>query len=201
MTKKTSESFTQFKSELNGNNIVMYSGTFEHYQGLDLLLNSAEHLTRTRNNTIFVLAGGRRNQIDTLKASAEKLGISDNVRFTGNLPFDELIEYMNAADILISTRVIGNNPPLKIYDYLGAGKPIVATNISAHTQILNNDIAVLVDTSAESISEGIISILDNPSYAKTLSNRSRKFFKENYDSQDRIERTGQFLSEVMKEGT
>jgi len=143
--KERLASFKLSHSKLNGKNIVLYAGTFELYQGLELLLASAELVIKKRENTIFVLAGGRQNQIDTLRESTEKRGIAPHFHFPGNLPIDELALFMNIANILVSTRTIGNNPPLKVYDYLRAGKPIVATNINAHTQILNNDIAVLVD--------------------------------------------------------
>ena len=93
----------------------------------------------------------------------------------------------------------GNNPPLKIYDYLRVGKPIVATNINVHTQILNDDIAVLVYPSPEFIAKGIVSVIDNPSYANTLGQNSRKFFENNYSTQEKIERTRQILNAVMRE--
>lgn len=196
---KPSESYNLFKSELNGHKVVLYSGTFEHYQGLGLLLDAAELLIKTHNNTIFVLAGGRKNQIDNLKTSADRRGMTDYFHFTGNLEFDELVNYMHGADLLISTRVIGNNPPLKIYDYLGVGKPIVATNISAHTQILNDNIAVLVEAEPKAIAKGITSILDDESYAQELAKNSKEFFDENYSPKDRLEKTSKFLNDVMME--
>lgn len=192
------DSFKAFESALNGNKVILYSGTFEHYQGLGLLLDAAELLTKTKRDATFVLAGGRKNQIEDLKASALKRGISDYVHFTGNLQFDELLHYMNRADILISTRIIGNNPPLKIYDYLGAGKPIIATNIIAHTQILNSDTAALVDPAPQAIVNGIMRILEDPTYAKRLARSSRKFFKDKYNTADKLERIKQFLDLVMK---
>jgi len=196
------ESLTSFKlshTELDGKNIVLYAGTFEYYQGLELLLASAELVVKERGNTIFILAGGRQSQIDTLRKSAEKRGIAPNIHFTGMLPIDEVALYMKITNILISTRLIGNNPPLKIYDYLSTGKPIVATNINAHTQILNDDIAVLVDPSPEFIARGIVSVIDNPSYANTLGQNSRKFFENNYSAQEKIDRTKQILDAVMQE--
>lgn len=199
MGKELSGAFINFMSELNGNKVVLYSGTFEHYQGLGLLLDAAESVAESRNNIIFVLAGGNQYQIDSLKKSAEMRGIGSNLHFTGNLPIEEVTQYVNIADVLISTRTIGNNPPLKIYDYLGSGKPIVATNIRAHTQVLNDDIAVLVDTNPESVAEGILSILENPAYAKALGQRSREFYKSKYDENDRKESIRYFLDAVMKE--
>lgn len=199
MSKEPSGAFINFMSELNGNKVVLYSGTFERYQGLGLLLDAAETVAKSRNNIIFVLAGGNKSQIDSIKKSAEMRGIGSNLHFTGSLPIKEVTQYMNIADVLISTRTIGNNPPLKIYDYLGAGKPIVATNIRAHTQVLNDDIAVLVDTNPESVAEGILSILENPAYAKALGQRSRKFYKSKYDKNNRKESIRYFLDAVMKE--
>jgi glycosyltransferase involved in cell wall biosynthesis len=192
-------SFKLSHSELDGKNIILYAGTFELYQGLELLLASAKLVIKKNKDTIFVLVGGRQSQINDLRESAKKLGIVSHLYFSGNLPFDELALYMNNANILISTRTIGNNPPLKIYDYLGAGIPIVATNIVAHTQILNEDIAVLVDPIPESIAQGIVSLIDNPSYAKLLGQRSREFFKNNYSTEEKIERTRQILEAVMQE--
>ena len=197
--KERLSSFKLSHSKLNGKNIVLYAGTFELYQGLELLLASAELVIKKRENTIFVLAGGRQNQIDTLRESTEKRRIASHFLFPGNLPIDELALFMNIANILVSTRTIGNNPPLKIYDYLRTGKPIVATNIDAHTQIINDDIAVLVDPSPEFIAEGIVSVIDNPSYANTLGQRSRDFFENNYSTQENIEKTRQILEAVMHE--
>jgi len=198
--KERLASFKLSHPEFDGKNIVLYTGTFERYQGLELLLASAELVIKKREDTIFVLVGGRQSQIDALRESAEKRGIASHFHFfTGNLPIDELALFLNIADLLVSTRTIGNNPPLKIYDYLRAEKPIVATNINAHTQILNDDIAVLVDPSPEFIAKGIVSVIDNPSYAKILGQRSREFFENNYSTQEKIERTRQILDAVMRE--
>jgi glycosyltransferase involved in cell wall biosynthesis len=197
--KERLASFKLSHPELDDKNIVLYAGTFELYQGLELLLASAELVIKKRENTIFVLAGGRQNQIDTLRESTEKRGIAPHFHFPGNLPIDELALFMNIAKILVSTRTIGNNPPSKIYDYLRAGKPIVATNINAHTQILNEDIAVMVDLTPESIASGILSILENPSYAKALGQKSRDFFEKNFSIEKKMEKTRQILDAVMQE--
>ncbi len=198
--EETSDSFKLFHTELNGSKVVLYSGTFERYQGLELLLAAAQIVIKSRNDTVFVLAGGNKNQIKGLKELASKLGIASSVNFTGNLPIDEIPQYMKIADVLLSTRTIGNNPPLKIYDYLGAGKPIVATNIVAHTQVLNEDTAVLVNTCPEAVAQGIIDVIEDSSYASKLALNSRKCFEKNYSSEDKMEKTRQILNAIMQRG-
>lgn len=197
--KERISSFKLSHPEFRGKHIVLYTGTFELYQGLELLLASMELVVQNNKDTILVLAGGRQSQIDDLRESAEKIGIDSNIYFAGSLPIEELASYMHIANVLVSTRTIGNNPPLKIYDYLRVGKPIVATNINAHTQILNEDIAVLVDPRPESIAKGIVSVIDNTSYAETLGQMSRDYFNNNYSFQKKIEKTREILDAVMRE--
>ena len=48
----------------------------------------------------------------------------------------------DAADVLVSPRSTGTNTPLKIYQYLRSGRPIVATRLVTHTQVLNDEVAV-----------------------------------------------------------
>ena len=197
--KEQLNSFKHSHSDLDGKNIVLYTGTFERYQGLDLLLAAAEIVIQNMGDTIFVLVGGRQNQINTFKESAENLGIADHLRFTGFLSINEFVMYVKTSNILISTRNTGDNPPSKIYEYLRAGKPIVATNISAHTQIINEDIAVMVDLTPESIASGILSILENPSYAKALGQKSKDFFEKNFSIEKKMVKTRNILDAVMQE--
>ena len=61
-----------------------------------------------------------------------------------SLPPNRMV-YLAYAAVLISPRLDGTTTPLKIYSYLHANKPIVATNITAHTQLLSPETAVLVE--------------------------------------------------------
>ncbi len=64
--------------------------------------------------------------------------------FTGHQPARDIPAFVEAADILASPRIAGTNTPLKIYSYLRAGKPIVATDLLTHTQVLDRETALLV---------------------------------------------------------
>jgi glycosyltransferase involved in cell wall biosynthesis len=89
--------------------------------------------------------------------------------------------------------VEGTNTPLKIYSYLQSGKPIVATDLYTHTQVLNQDVAVLVVPSAAGLAEGIISVLDNSLLAANMGSQARKFFEANYSMERYINKTDQVL--------
>ncbi len=66
--------------------VVLYTGTFEVYQGLDLLFDAARQVLERRADARFVLAGGRPDQIAAARAQAERAGLGDAVVFAGQRP-------------------------------------------------------------------------------------------------------------------
>jgi hypothetical protein len=79
----------------------------------------------------------------------------------GLLPATLVPACMMAADVLVSPRERGRNTPLKIFSYLRSGRPIVATDIVSHTQVLTTHSAALVPPSAAGLAQGISSLLDD----------------------------------------
>ena len=69
--------------------------------------------------------------------------------FAGQRPAEEIPRFLDAADVLVSPRSTGTNTPLKIYQYLRSGRPIVATRLLTHTQVLDDDVAILTEPTPE----------------------------------------------------
>jgi|Deesub1362B_J571_1020462.scaffolds.fasta_scaffold01103_11 glycosyltransferase involved in cell wall biosynthesis len=156
--------------------IVLYAGTFENYQGLPLLFEAFKELNK---NVILLLIGGKPKQIEELKNLALKLGLSSRVIFIGQKSPFEIPVYLLLADVLVSPRLLGTNTPLKIYSYLKTGKPIVATNLPTHLQVLNSEIAILVEPKPESFAEGMKFALYNPK-AIEIAQRAKQFAEKEY---------------------
>ena len=89
-----------------------------------------------RPDARLVLAGGKPDQVDRARDRARAAGIEAVTIFAGERPAEEIPAYLLAADVLVSPRSRGTNTPLKIYQYLRSGKPIVATRLLTHTQVL-----------------------------------------------------------------
>jgi glycosyltransferase involved in cell wall biosynthesis len=70
------------------------------------------------------------------------------------------------SDVVVSPRNQGVNTPFKIYTYLASGRPIVATRIPTHTQLLDDSLAFLVEPTADGIAEGIRRALAEPVEAR-----------------------------------
>ena len=117
---------------------------------------------------IFILVGGTEAEIARLSSWLTKYKLENNVKLHRRLPRQEIPDYIALADILVLPRISGENAPLKIYDYMKSGKPIVATGIPAHRAMLTDETAVLVEPNIEGLSKGILLALQNTDYAKKV---------------------------------
>jgi glycosyltransferase involved in cell wall biosynthesis len=139
--------------------------------------------------------GGRPEQVEEQRRLATELGITDMVRFTGQRPLEEMPRYMALADILLSPRSEGTNSPLKLYTYLRSGKPILATSIFSHTQILTHEMASLVPPTAKGLADGALALLQNPEQAKAMGERGRLVAEKNYSWSAFLEKNRRAYSE------
>jgi glycosyltransferase involved in cell wall biosynthesis len=169
--------------------VILYTGTFERYQGLDLLFAAARAVIRSRPDARFVLAGGRSDQIAEMTAEAERAGVAGAVIFAGQRPAEEVPSFLDAADVLVSPRSTGTNTPLKIYQYLRSGRPIVATRLLTHTQVLNDAVAILTPPTAEGFAQGILDALQDPARARAIGSRARELAETKYSYEAYLGRT------------
>jgi glycosyltransferase involved in cell wall biosynthesis len=140
--------------------IVLYTGNFESYQGIPLFLEASALVDE--KSVVFLLVGGNPPHVEEMKKRVSELKIADRVRFTGQVSPSKVPLFIEMADVLVSPRTTGTNTPLKIYSFLKSGKPVVATNLWTHSQILNDKISVLADPDPKSFAQGILFALNDP---------------------------------------
>jgi len=177
--------------------VVLYTGTFEAYQGLDVLFEAMALVRRARPDTRLVLAGGRPDQVARAREQAQVAGIGDVTLFAGERPASEIPAYLLAADVLVSPRSRGTNTPLKIYQYLRSGKPIVATRLLTHTQVLSDQTAILTEPSPQAFAAGILDALTDPVRAAAVARRARELAETKYSYDAYLERTRQACAALV----
>ena len=160
--------------------LMLYIGNLEHYQGVDTVI---EAMAEVASNITFIVIGGIPEDILRCRSLAEKNGVEKRVVFTGPRPVQLLQGYLEQADWLVSPRTKGVNTPMKIYSYLGAGVPVIATNIVSHTQVLNEKNACLVEPDPSSIALGINKLASDQEYAKQLASQAKQDADELYSYQ------------------
>lgn len=176
--------------------IVLYAGTLEPYQGIEILVHAIKLVVQKIPEALLVVVGGSPSQIVTYRSLAETLGIERDVIFTGQLPQAEAQRYSQLAEVLVSPRVKGTNTPLKIYQQLASGKPLVATRIYSHTQVLSDEVAFLVDATAEGLANGIEEALRDEAQGTLRANRAVSLYQSQYARSIYESKIDQVLSRV-----
>jgi len=171
--------------------VALYTGTFEAYQGVELLVDAAAILAESRPDARVLVVGGEPQQVDRARAVARERGAVDVMVFTGQQPAREIPSFVQASDVLVSPRIRGTNTPLKIYSYLRSGRPILATNLLTHTQVLTSDIAVLVPPEPHALAEALAALIDDPAARQALAARARAVADERYSREAYVRRTAQ----------
>jgi len=186
--------------DLNGKVPIVYTGTFERYQGLDLLFESAKIVKKSNPEVSFILVGGRPDQVSYWQNEVRENKLEDCTIFVGTVPLAEAQIYLELAEILISPRTEGLSVPLKIYSYLHSGKPIVATELLAHTQVLNNETAVLAKPEKEAFAEGILSLIRSPELRRRIGLQAQELAKKKYNATNYLKKLDQICKALQPSG-
>jgi glycosyltransferase involved in cell wall biosynthesis len=150
--------------------VVLYSGNFESYQGVELLLDAAPLVPEAR----VVLMGGEPSEVEAFRARGARAA------FAGKRPPSELPAFLALAAVVVSPRSRGANTPFKVYTYLASGRPLVATRIPTHTQLLDDSLAFLVEPTPAGLAAGIRQALANPAEARARADRGRALVEREY---------------------
>ncbi len=169
--------------------LALYTGTFEAYQGVEMLIEAAAIIAARRPDARVLVVGGEPAQVEAATAKANANGASAIMVFTGQQPAREIPGFVEAADLLVSPRIRGTNTPLKIYSYLRSGKPIVATNLLTHTQVLTPQIARLVDPKPEPFAAAVLQLIAEPAEGARLAAGARAIAQEKYSRETYLRRT------------
>jgi glycosyltransferase involved in cell wall biosynthesis len=115
--------------------LVGYVGVIGKQEGLDLLLEAVDYLRRElkRDDVHFTIVGSG-TELESLRASARRLGLTDRVEFTGRLPDADLWEILSTADVCVNpdraNEMNDKSTMNKILEYMALGKPIVQFDLT-----------------------------------------------------------------------
>jgi glycosyltransferase involved in cell wall biosynthesis len=153
--------------------VVAYAGHLYVWKGVDVLLAALARLPRTRG----LIVGGHPLEADLARVTglATRLDIADRVTFTGLVEPARVSELLREADVLalpnpasaISTLFTS---PLKLFEYMAAGRPIVASDLPAIREVLHHEVDALLVAPDDpvALAAGIERLLADPVLARRL---------------------------------
>ncbi len=165
---------------MKGKKVLMFLGTPRPHKGVDDLRMALEKIDDPDAYLLIVGADD-----PTFFGGAKWVAVRERVRVLPKIPFENLPEYLAAADILLvpqrqTTDSVGQMPA-KLFDAMAMGKPIVSTRVSDIVEVLG-DCGYLVDPGKPAqLSRAIQYILDHPEEARRKGQEARERCKRLYD--------------------
>jgi len=120
--------------------VVAYAGHLYPWKGSDVLVRALASLPETRG----LIVGGRRGDGDIARVQnlIHQLELDDRVTLTGLVPRANVPERLAGADVLVlptlATPSARYTSPLKLFEYMASGKPIVASDLAPIREILTD---------------------------------------------------------------
>jgi len=176
---------------------VGFTGTFLSHQGVEKLIEAAPAIIRKIPKIKFVLVGDGPMRSSWEKAVQDK-DLEDYFHFEGYVPYRSVPDYIGVMDVCVAPHHYGTNQasPVKIFDYMASGRPIVATDIDVVREIIaGSGCAILTDPhSMEDFACGVITLLENVPMSEHMGVKGRLFAQEHYD---RKKLTGKLFCRVF----
>lgn len=164
--------------------LVLYLGQLNGAQYTNLFIEAVAALKKTHPDTIYIIIGSG-TKFKELKAFAKELDVLDVIRFVGAIRHEKVPEYLAACEIAVAcfedNEITRCKSPLKVVEYLAAGKAIVASAVGEVRTMLDG-CGVLVDPgSSPALARGIHSLLDDDARIAALGSEARKRAEEIYN--------------------
>lgn len=205
--KLREEFFTHHPDRYRRKKIAVYVGNLYPWKGADILINVAEHLKDINDNYLIWIVGGSKKDVEVLKRGLHQ-NIAPFIYSNGAVPHKEVVKILIAADCAVLT---GNKDelisskytsPLKMFEYMASGCPIVAQYLPAFREVLNDQNSILVKPGdPKELADGISKIFksldhDNPVDPDLPQRISKKALEDvqKYTWQKRTEKILDFIN-------
>ncbi len=164
--------------------LVMYLGQLHGAQYAELFIKSTRYLLSQNIEADFMIVGDGARAPE-LKHLCDTLGLNKKLIFTGGIPHQEVPYYLSACDIAVAcfedNEITRCKSPLKIVEYMAAGKPIVASDVGEVRTMTDGSAILTKAGDVDSLCKGIKELLDKKELRYELAGRARQRAVERYN--------------------
>lgn len=166
---------------------IGYAGSFFDYEGVDVLIDSAPYILAKCRNVKFLLVGDG-PMISDWTARISSKGLQDSFTFTNRVPYAQVHKYINAMDICVAPhhKETSQASPVKLFDYMACGRPIVASDIDVVREIIgNSECALMVAPETPyDLAQALIYLIENEKSREDMGRKGRTYVVSHYDREN-----------------
>lgn len=183
-------------------NYVCFVGGLAPWHGVEFLVEAAPLVLKEVPNTIFLIVGDGPMK-SKLMERVNDLELSDHFIFTGRVPHADIPYYICSSELCTAPFIPGRNDktglsPLKIYEYLACGKPVVASNLPGMEIVTESRGGVIVEPrNAEDLGQAIVRMLTDGCDEVAESHDLSKYISEHHSWAKVAKKTETVLTMVV----
>lgn len=161
--------------------LVVYTGTLDRFQRIDYLLKAMQRVVEKMGEArlLMIVNIAKEADLSACRTMADDLGLKEHVEIVTHQSFDEIPPFLAAADVTVVPRPECPGFPVKLLNYMAAGRPIVVFEGSAKGLQHLKHAVVVKDHDWESLGDGIITLLQNPVLAGMLGRNVKEWVEQN----------------------
>ena len=163
----------------SGAPLVISIRSLEPIYDVETLIRAIPSVLRLVPSAVFVI-GGEGSEKEKLVRLADELGILPQVRFVGQLPNEQLPEYLNAADLYVSTSLSDGGLAASTAEAMACGLPVIVTDSAENKLWVQEGKGgyVLPVQNSRALAEKMVYLLQNPSIGKQWGDFNRRVIQE-----------------------
>jgi glycosyltransferase involved in cell wall biosynthesis len=171
--------------------IIAFVGNLAPWQGVETLIEVAPLILKEVRNIKFLIIGDGILRKE-FKAKVNRLGVSDHFIFTGMIQYENIPILINLADICVAPFISRRNrttgvSPLKVFEYMACGKPIVCSRIEGLEFIEQKGVGRLISPEdVMSLQGGLIDLIKNPQKRIMMGNKGLQISREIFNWESRV---------------
>ncbi len=132
----------------------------------------------------------------------DKTGVSDKFIFTGTVPYEEVPKYINASDVCVVPKrpLKSGYSPLKLYEYMACGEPIVASRISGFEILEQQNAGILVEPeNPEELAKAIIKLLKDEKLREEMGKNGREYVVKHHSWESVARKVAEVCESAIRE--
>lgn len=168
---------------LTGKQVIAYLGTFQPYEGLDLLIRTLPQILARRPTAHLVIAGGSAGESTAAETSmlelVDRLDLRSHVTFTGRLPHAMTSGVYALADVVayprLLTRTTALTTPLKPLEAMAMGRAVLSSDVPAMRELVRDGETGLTFPAGqqEGLARTCVRLLEDGALRRALGERAR----------------------------
>ena len=193
------------KSSINTPNeqdpVVLYAGRFEKRKGVHVLMEAATKVIAQYPNVTFRFFGSDTSDMnkEEMLSYFSRHQIADKVQIFGHIPKENLLRQYQKASIVVLPSAYDTSP-LVIYEAMGCGKSVVATNVGGIPELIDDQLTGLLVPYGDvrALTDAILKLLLNEQLRKEMGLRGREKAKEKYSLEKIVTNQIDFYKQALR---